>query len=69
MRTPQKFGMGTSNRPDMVGRFISTVPGPGNYKSTLFDKTSNPNFGMGTSKRGELGKSVNVPGPGTYATK
>ena len=67
MRSGQKFGIGTSQRPGMVSRSISTVPGPGNYRSSLFNKTQSPNYGFGSSQRIAAGKSIlNVPGPGSY---
>ena len=55
--------MGTSNRPGLAPRSITTVPGPGNYNTSLVDKRSNPNYGFGTSSRAEA-KGTGAPGPG-----
>ena len=70
MKTPLKFGIGTSKRGSMVTRSIATVPAPGTYEISMVDKTRNPIFGFGSSKRGHAGKSLAaIPGPGTYALK
>lgn len=70
MRGGLKYGIGTSKRPSLVARSISTVPAPGTYESSLADKTRNPIFGFGTGQRGSGGKSqATIPGPGTYALK
>ena len=63
MKNSQKFGIGTSNRTAMVARSISTVPGPGNYDSSLVDKTKGPNYGFGTSVRNDKSGTI-APGPG-----
>jgi hypothetical protein len=70
MRGGLKYGIGTSKRPSLVARSISTVPAPGTYESSMADKTRNPIFGFGSGKRGQGGRSLaSIPGPGTYALK
>lgn len=70
MKGGQKYGIGTSKRPSMVARSIATVPAPGTYEFSLVDRTRNPMFGFGSSKRGAGGKSLaSIPGPGTYSLK
>ena len=70
MKGGPKYGLGTSQRPSMVARSIATVPAPGAYEFSLVDRTRNPVFGFGSSKRGAGGKSqANIPGPGTYSLK
>ena len=70
MKNSLKYGIGTSKRASMANRSIATVPAPGTYEFTMADKTRNPIFGFGSSKRAQLGKSLaNIPGPGTYAIR
>jgi len=42
------------------------VPGPGNYQSSLVDKTAAPKFGFGSEKRDGMASKHNFPGPGQY---
>jgi hypothetical protein len=39
MRNSSKFTVGTGKRIEIVSKSLSTVPGPGNYKISLFNKT------------------------------
>ena len=46
------------------------VPGPGNYEAHLKTKKDSPKYGFGSSTRdGQHGKKLNVPGPGAYRLK
>lgn len=42
------------------------TPGPGNYQSSLVDKSAAPRFGFGSGGRAVMGSVMNAPGPGTY---
>jgi len=42
------------------------VPGPGNYRNSLFDKAAAPNYGFGSGTRDKLNQTTKVPGPGQY---
>lgn len=53
----------------MVARNIATVPAPGTYDLSMADKTRNPIFGFGSSKRGGGKSLASMPGPGTYALR
>jgi|APCry1669190288_1035285.scaffolds.fasta_scaffold25568_2 hypothetical protein len=39
MRNSQKFTVGTGKRIEVVSKSLATVPGPGNYRISLFNKT------------------------------
>lgn len=54
-KNSKKFSVGTSQRSGMVAKSLN-VPGPGNYKDTLFHKTSSPRFGFGSGQRSPMGK-------------
>lgn len=50
----------------------SSVPGPGQYNSSLTQFYKNPTWRMGTSTRDDMIKRVqreNIPGPGNYLLK
>ena len=59
-----KYSIGTSSRGQVVTKSIAHVPGPGNYKSSLFDKASAPNYGFGSGGRDKMNQTTKVPGPG-----
>jgi hypothetical protein len=42
------------------------VPGPGNYEVHLKNKKAAPNFGFGSSTRGDMAAKTLGPGPGAY---
>lgn len=54
MLRASKYSIGTSSRGQVVTKAIANVPGPGNYKSSLFDKANSPNFGFGSGTRDKL---------------
>mmetsp|Transcript_39575 Transcript_39575/g.60496 ORF Transcript_39575/g.60496 Transcript_39575/m.60496 type:complete len:135 (+) Transcript_39575:869-1273(+) len=51
MKTSQKFSVGTGKRADISSSPSAKVPGPGNYKISLANKTASPMFGFGSSGR------------------
>lgn len=59
-----KYSIGTGNRVAVVSKAIGLVPGPGNYSSTLFDKSKSPIYGFGTGGRERMNHTAKVPGPG-----
>jgi hypothetical protein len=65
MKNSKKFSVGTSHRGGLVTKSLTAVPGPGNYKDTLFHKSTSPKFGFGTGGRDKMNKTMsNIPGPG-----
>jgi len=61
-----KYSIGTGGRGNVVSKGLIAVPGPGNYSSTLFDKSKSPNYGFGTGGRERMNQTAKVPGPGQY---
>lgn len=59
-----KYSIGTGSRGNVVAKGIIAVPGPGNYSSTLFDKSKSPIYGFGTGGRDRMNRTAKVPGPG-----
>jgi len=42
------------------------APGAGTYDIGVGIKQASPRYGFGTSKRADLGRKNDAPGPGTY---
>ena len=66
MLKSNKYSIGTSSRGEVAPRGIMGVPGPGNYRSSLFDKANSPNYGFGSGGRDKMNQTTKVPGPGQY---
>ena len=63
-----KFGTGSRTSLD-GGKEMKSKPGPGAYSGEPHNiQKSSPKFGFGSSTR-EGFKTLNVPGPGNYASK
>ena len=58
------FSVGKSGRSPTVSKALTKNPGPGNYQSSLVDKTSAPRFGFGTGGRAVMQSVMSNPGPG-----
>lgn len=53
----------------MVNKSLN-VPGPGNYKESLYNKSTSPKFGFGSGGRAQMNKtSAQFPGPGAYPNR
>jgi hypothetical protein len=70
MKNSKKFSVGTSLRTGLVTKSLTAVPGPGNYRDTLYNKSSSPKFGFGSGGRAQMNKTMSmIPGPGAYTNK
>lgn len=72
MRTPA-FRIGTSQRQSIEKINVKNLPGPANYQldelTYRWIKNHSPRPFIGSSKRDELNRTINWPGPASYHTR
>ena len=61
------YTMGTGSRTDLGGsKAQKSMPGPGNYNTSLGNLKSPPKYGFGSEKRANVVSKFTTPAPGEY---